>query len=192
MVKAKTGLIMAAGVGPGPPSAQTAILSFRPVRQRLSRNVISAKVASLVQLLTDRRAGLLQLGAMMQPLHRLLGAQRDQHADDDGADLLQELAPAMRFGLRGCPWLAPRRRYAHWRAASRTRRGGATATSRHYPGEVSAGTGLASSSPARKRCTLSIAWATIRGTASLLDPAVWVVSTALGTSAQRSAGVGSC
>src|SRR5437899_8470866 len=56
---------------------------------------------------------------------------------------------------------------------------------------VQPATGLARGSPARNRRTLSTAWATISGIASVLDPAVCGVSTAPGTSAQRSAGVGS-
>src|SRR6185437_4025325 len=72
--------------------------------------VISADGVAM-QLRVELNRGFLDLVAPLHALDQLFGAERDQHADDDNADLADELTPAVqRLGqvkMHGSP---PRRR----------------------------------------------------------------------------------
>lgn len=53
-----------------------------------------------IDLIADGGLRLFRQPRLMEPLHDSFSAHRDQHADDDGGDLLQELGPPMPgFGI---------------------------------------------------------------------------------------------
>jgi len=77
------------------------------------------------KLAADCAAGLFCFRSLLDILRKLLGAKRDQHAEDDDADFAGELAPAMQrfrqfyIDRAGSPRLRERNRHACIRNGSK-------------------------------------------------------------------------